>query len=126
MDLCINPRSTSHNRITKDQNKVPRTKRCSRIRASAPRRSNEYYNALTKANYDPKLGSKESHEARYYSRLLVLHSEIKHQPSQLVQEAAKDLYLHGQSLTKRRVASTIETFNNNSCNYPHDWLICLC
>ena len=88
----------------------------SRIRATNKPRSNEYYNALINTTlYDPRLGSKESHEARKQARLAVLHSESN---TKIRQEAAKDLRLHGQSLT-RRTAKAL-------CVCPSDWLICLC
>ena len=107
--------------MTKDQNNnIPRTKRCSRIRASAPQRSNAYYEALINtALYTPKLGSKEAHEARYQARLSVVHSETTTTQS-IRQEAARDLRLHGQSITRR----TVKAINN--CECPNDWLICLC
>ena len=108
--------------MTKDnqqhtQYTVPRTKRCSRIRASAPRRSNEYYEALINTVlYTPKLGSKEAHEARYQARLSVVHSETSSQAVR--QEAARDIRLHGQSITRRKAKEL--------CLCPNDWLICLC
>ena len=107
--------------MTKDnkqqQYNVPRTKRCSRIRASATRRSKEYYNALINtALYDPKLHWKESHDLRHQPRLAVVHSETN--TTKIRQEAAKDLLLHGQSLTRRTVKS-----NHCEC-LIHD-LICL-
>ena len=109
--------------MTKNQNnKVPRF-RTSRIRASAPPRSKEYYEALINtALYTPRLGSKEAHEARYQARLSVVHSETT---TKVRQEAARDLRLHKQSLTRRTV-KTEPTKTPSNCECPHDWLICLC
>ena len=121
--------------MTKDRNNNKPRVRNSRIRASASRRSNEYYNALINTTlYDSQLGSKEAHEARHQARLSVVHSETT---TAIRQEAIRDLQLHGQSLTNLRVATTIETFqpqethyyvrnsHNNTCNCPTNWLICL-
>ena len=106
--------------MTKDKQTTqymePHTKRCSRLRASAPRRSNAYYNAFVTAKYNPDQGIKEAHEARYLARLSVLHSENR----SLAQEAVKDLRLHGQWITRR----TVKTINN--CECPSNLLICLC
>ena len=123
------------NENKQQQYTVSRTKRCSRIRASGPRCSNEYYNALINtALYNPKLSSKESNDSRYHNRLSVAHSETISQSVR--SQAIEDLRLHGQSLTNRWVSTTIETFQqahcyiynsqNNICNCPTDWLICLC
>ena len=100
LDPCINLRLTSHNRMTKDQNNKQSTphQSCSRIRASAPRRSNEYYNALINTIlYNPRLGSKESHDSRYQARLSIVHSETE--SHSIRSHAARDLRLHGQSFT---------------------------
>ena len=91
--------------MTKDENKqqVGPSKRYSRIRAT---RSDEYYNALIKADYNPELGSKEAHDARYQARLNTVHSE--NEEKTIRQEAAKDLRLHGQSLTRRTVKTATD------------------
>ena len=127
--------------MTKEQNKELRTNHYSKIWASAPQRSNEYYKALINtALYDRKLGSQESHESRHQVRLSIAHSEISSEEQRrLSTEARKDLRLHGQSTT-RWVATTIETFqpqkqkdhcylcnsHDNTCNCPINWLIWLC
>ena len=110
--------------MTKDQNHNKPRVRNSRIRAPAPRRSNEYYNALINTTlYNLKLGSKEAHKARHKARLSVVHSETTISQS-VRQEAAKDLRLHGQSLTNRKVSNELPKFKYH-CVCPTNWLICL-
>lgn len=108
-----------YNRMTKPDNnqQVRSNNRYSRIRAIAPPRSNEYYNSLINANYNPELGSKEAHDARQEARLNVLHSE--NEDTAIRQEAARDLRLHGQSLTRRIVKTTMH------CECLDNDLICL-
>ena len=87
--------------MTKQRNNKPRKYNRSRIAQENEPRYNQYYNALIKTgHYDPQLGSEEAHESRHKARLQVLHSEINHT---IVQEAAKDIRLHGRSLVTRRV-----------------------
>ena len=79
-------------------------------RRNTPRRSDNYYSALTNTGeYNSELNNADAHHARYIARLQVVHDF--EQPIEVGREASRDLRQHGQSQTRRRVAP-LATFTN--------------
>ena len=78
----------------------PTTRKVSYLRENAPPLPSTYAATLQNHHlYQHELGTLEAHRARHNARTNLFHGDNK----DLAQEAWKDLRLHGQSLTFRKV-----------------------